>query len=518
LLAWASCGNGRGMTKGTRPETVHQGGTGAPEIEKTRREGLRQYGKLAAGCFALAAAIAAIVAYLTPLEDMTPPESLAPDSIVARPLPEALATQPTIQLPAQAITIPAEELRTELLALAEDLLARVPKVPEALHVVAWMYADLQRVTEAERIWQECIRLAPKHVGPYVGLATAAMKLGKDEEAVAILQQAISAGCASPELEHELAAALTKLGRLQEAAEVLEKGLAAYSQAAENWLQLGQIQIQLGQFAQAEASLQQAIAQGTSDGSVYFSLATACARQGKQEEAAKYRQIFGERKAEQAAAGDTPFQLRYDAELRKIALASFCRAGTVYDRQGDTAEAERLLLRALALSPANLVVCGELTTFYRRLGRIADARLVQRRMVDAQPENTVHYVNLASLASQLGDYAAAEEALQTVVGKRPDLSIGYSGLAQLYLQAGKLDQARWFAEAALRMEPASPEETVQTYLVLATVCQRLGDQTAAQAALAEAQQRTSGQVAVPHANLSQGNAAGVPASRPSGKQP
>ena len=167
-----------------------------------------------------------------------------------------------------------------------------------------------------------------------------------------------------------------------------------------------------------------------------------------------------------------------------------------------------MLRALALAPDNLVVCGELAAFYRRLGRVADARTVQRRMVDLQPENAVHYVNLASLASQLGDYPAAEAALKEVIGKRPDLSIGYSGLAQLYLQAGKLEQARWFAEAALRMEPAAPEETVQTYRVLATVCRRLGDQAAAETALAEVQKRASAQTRPPHANLPPGDAAGV----------
>ena len=242
------------------------------------------------------------------------------------------------------------------------------------------------------------------------------------------------------------------------------------------------------------------------------------RQGKQEEANQYRQRFSERKAEQAAAGDTPFQLRYDAELRRIALASFCRAGTVYDRQGKPAEAERLLLRGLALAPDNLVVCGELAAFYRRLGRLADAHAAQGRMVDIQPENAIHYVNLASLASQLGDYPAAEAALKEVVGKRPDLSIGYSGLAQLYLQAGQLEQARWFAEAALRMEPTAPQETVQTYLVLAAACQRLGDDAAAKAALGEAQKRSSAAPKTRQGEPPPADAAGVPSSQPRAKQP
>ena len=300
------------MTEGHKPGDVHQIDANRPGAERVRAEVLRRYGKLAVACVALAAVIAVIVAWLTPLDES------AREGNDATELPKPPSARPTVVLPSQAADVPAEELRTELFQLGEKLLAQFPKVPEALHVVAGLYADLQRVTEAERIWQDCIRLSPENVGPYVGLATAAMEQGKDEEAVATLQRGLAAGCTSPELDHQLAAALTKLGRLDEAAKVLQRGLEAFSTCSENWLQLGQIQIQLSRFAEAEASLRKAIDSGTGDDSVYFSLATACARQDKQDEAAKYREIFSQRKAEQVSAGDTPFQVRYDFQLRKIA--------------------------------------------------------------------------------------------------------------------------------------------------------------------------------------------------------
>lgn len=494
------------MSMGTKPEAVYQEGTGTKSPLRAGRAILYRYGKLAVAGLFLAVAITAIVTYLTPLEDPWP-QPMNPWSV-----PDGTATGPTIELPKKAVDFSAEDLRAELQQVGADLLARFSDVPEALHAAALLNADLQQVKEAERIWRDCIRLSPQHVGPYVGLATSSMKVGKDEEALATLEQALAAGCISPELDHQLAAVLTKLGRLSEAADVLKLGLLRFSDEAQNWLQLGQIQIQLGQFADAEISLRKAIAYGTSDGSVLFSLANACARQGKHDEAARYRELFQEQKAQMTAAGDTPFQLRYDAELRQIALASFCRAGTVYDRQGDPVEAERLMLRALALDPDDLVVCGELTAFYRRLGRIADAWLVQRQMVAIQPQNVVHLVNLASLSSQLGDVAGAEAALKDVIGKRPDLSIGYFGLAQLYLQTGNLEQARWFAEAALRMEPTSPEETVQAYLVLATACGRLGDHDAAESAMGEVQKRATAQTQPAGTKLYPGGVTRVPDSR------
>ena len=190
--------------------------------------------------------------------------------------PRTLSAEPTVKLPAEVGEVPTEELRKELQQLGAELLARFPKVSEALHVVALLYSELQRTTEAEKLWRECIELDPQHLGPYIGLATAAMELGQDESAVETLRKALAAGCSSSDAYHQLAAALTKLGRLEEAFEVSQRGLAAFPHAASNWFQLGQVQIQLERFAEAETSLRKAIDEGYAAGNVYLSLATACA--------------------------------------------------------------------------------------------------------------------------------------------------------------------------------------------------------------------------------------------------
>jgi tetratricopeptide (TPR) repeat protein len=394
---------------------------------------------------------------------------------------------PTIELPSKPVDATSEKLREELLQLGETMLARFPQVPEALHVVALSYADLQRTREAEKIWRNCLPLAPRQAGPYVGLARAAMELGKDQEAVDTLRQALSAGCSTPDVYRQLAAALTKLGMLDEAAQVVQEGLQEFPQDAENWLQLGQIQNQLGQFAAAETSLKQGITAGLTSERVYFALATACERQGKSEEAATYRQEFTDRRAVRESSIDTRFQTRYDVEMRRIAADSICRAGTVYDQQGDGSQAETLLLRALQLMPDNPVVCNELALFYRRLGRIADALLLQRRLVELDPRHIPHRLNLASLSQQLGDHTAAEGALQQIVQSHPDLAIGYLSLARIHLQDGRSEQARSLAEAALKRRLRDAEEAITAYLVLVAACRQMGDVRAAMEALAKARQ-------------------------------
>jgi tetratricopeptide (TPR) repeat protein len=311
-----------------------------------------------------------------------------------------------------------------------------------------------------------------------------MQLGRDDQAVETLQAARAAGCRAPEIYHEQAAALAKLGQLEESIQVAQDGLKAFPESVENRLQLGQLQIQLGEFSSAEATLREVLDQGLISQSLVFALATACDRQGKSEEAAAFRKQFNDVKAK-AAATASGFQESYDRELVRIATASATQAAAVYQRQGQSGEAERLLLWAYGLDPKGTQVASDLVSHFRREGRIADARLVQQRLTDLEPLVAAHHINLASLSAQLGDEDLAEASLKEVIRLRPELPLGYASLAQLYLQMGRADQARWFAEAALRQKSDDPQQAARTYLVLAAACEKLSDQSAADAALAEA---------------------------------
>jgi tetratricopeptide (TPR) repeat protein len=444
----------------------------------------QHYVKLGLFSVALAAAIAGIAAWMMPLDDEDPGGlDTADEPAAADATPLTLAA--TIQLPDAPVPVTTEALRDELVELGQQLREQFPQDPAALHGVALLYKDLQKTAEAERIWEACVALEPRQPGPYVGLASARMELGRDPEAVATLREALQAGHKTFEVYLQLGEALTKLAQLEEAADMLQRAVDLDPRSPQGWLQLGQVQLQLQQFEEAEASLQKALQLGTTSPSVYFALATVAARQGNQEQASRFREEFAKRNKDDSPMVNTTFQDRYDAELRRIAVAALCRAGTVVARQDQPDDAESLFLRALELDPANPVVCAELATFYRAQGRVGDARLAQGRLVTLDPGHAMHHANLASLASQMGDTRTAESSLRMVIQLRPDLAIGYLGLAQLYLQQDDLEQARYFAETAARQTTASAEERLQTLVVLVEVCQQQGDDEAAEKARAEA---------------------------------
>lgn len=480
------------MTRRNRSRNQHAAAREIRDVPPSQPAGrpstVVRYSLLAIGCLAVAGVVALVISLRTPLPEL-PPAGL--------PLaaPPAISQEPTITLPTQPAAASAEQLRAELEALGDDLLQQFPQVPQALHVAAQLKADLQQTTEAIDIWRRCIKIAPRQPGPYAGLATALMALGQDDEAASLLRQALADGCSAPDLHRQLAAALTKLGELDEAEAALHKGMQAFPPTAEDWRQLGQLQLESGQFEQAEASLKQALSQGHAADNVLFSLASACARQGKDAEAAEYRERFAlQRKAQSSVSVE--FQDRYDDQMRRIAVAALAKGAAVYDHHGQAERAEECLLRACSLAPDDAAACGDLGSLFRKQGRMADALAAHERLVQLEPQVAAHYVNVASLALLLGNEEQAEATLKTLIGVRPDLAVGYSSLARLYLQTGDTQQARWFAEAALKQPDSSPEESVTAHLLLAAACEQAGDARAAQAAIEAARRLSPGDPRLP----------------------
>ena len=203
---------------------------------------------------------------------------------------------------------------------------------------------------------------------------------------------------------------------------------------------------------------------------------------RNEEAAKFREQFAELKASQPLDPQQRYQVLSTAEARRAAVTTLCEAATVHSWQKDFLEAERLLLRALALDPTHADSCRALAALYRGAKMLAEERVVWQRLVEIEPHNFNHYLRLAKVCDQLGDAASAEATLKLAMAIWPEAADAYAMLAQFYLQAGKAPQARWYAQEAVRREPSA-----EGYRFVASTCRLLGDTAAAEAALAKARE-------------------------------
>lgn len=392
-------------------------------------------------------------------------------------------TDSFVQLPTSPVEISNEQLQDELLEEMENLKARFPDLPEAMHVAAMSYAGLRQTKKAELLWRTCITKASDHVGPRLGLAIVLSERGNDEEAVEILENAVADQCVSPKLYHQLASVYSKLGDMEKAESTLRRALNEDPLVPQNWLLLGQTKSQLMKFEEAEDCFLRAIQLGYGTPTTYLALANACQRQGKAEEAEKYRVHFSELKSRgEEVTRDLTFQEIYQQALRPLVLNNLTLTASIYHEQALPEKAEELSLRILEIDPEYIQALVQLGSYYHEAQEMGNALVVQLRLVEIAPENVAHHLNLATLYMEIGDLASAEIALTNAMEREPDLSAPYFGLAQIQAQFGNLEEARKFAEDGLERQVSA-----EGYAILATICHKMGDAEAAAAAKTKAQQ-------------------------------
>jgi Flp pilus assembly protein TadD len=293
---------------------------------------------LAAG-FAAAVSISLVALYVALRRQPERKPAEAPSVAAPAPARPPAPREPTIVLASIPVPASADQLKQESAFVAAALRERFPSLAQALHVVAMLHAQLRQSAEAEKLWRKCMELDPTNETYYVNVAAVAMDRGGSETAVETLERAIAAGCASRDIDYHLALGLMNLGRCDEAKAVMQKTLATYPNSSPCWVVLGQVQLKLGEAAEAEVSLRKSMNLGPPSASLYFALANACARQGKNDEAAKFRTLFNDLKGKQPVAAPERFQVLTTAEARRTAVAIHCEAATVHAWHGDFLEAE-----------------------------------------------------------------------------------------------------------------------------------------------------------------------------------
>ena len=446
------------------------------------RSGFGRLLTLLAAAVAVASAVVIVVAYLAPVDDPDASPAGASAFEAASPAEEAPPAlpprpkQPSVTLVASPMPASTEQLQDEARRAASELRSQYPDRAEALHVAAMMHAQLRETDEAAQLWQRAIELSPDTEQYYVNLAAVAMDRGNSELAATTLKRAVERGSTSPDVLHHLGVALNNLGRSVEAEKVVRQALESHPQSGAHWLVLGQSQLKQGQAAEAEKSLLKAVESGAASAEAYFALANAMTRTGKREEATKYRQLYSKLKEEQPLEAQERFQVLSEAEARGTAVAILTETAAVHVLQNNSLEAERLLLRAIALNPASVASCQVLADLYQQARMPAEERVVRARLAEVDPFNFANHLHLANVCVQQGELESAEAALKVAMAVQPENADAYAMLAQLHLQSGRPQKARWFAQESVRRE-----QSAGAYLLLAAACEDMGDAASAQAA-------------------------------------
>lgn len=370
----------------------------------------------------------------------------------------------------------ANNLEAELDLLAERLKTQFPNQADALHVVAMLKAQTRKYGEAQSMWQECLRIDPKRELHYINLASIAIEQGNNALALDTLRRAVAFGFDSIDLTHHFALALSNSGEFEEASQVIEASLKKFPSDATHWLMLGQAKLELGKPSEAEECFRKSKELGMETASLYVGLGNACLRQGKRDEAREYLKTYSEIKSRDNLSGPERYQVLSDKEIKRTATSIFTEAAAIFYKKKDVIEAERLLLRCVAIDPSSLASLRAVADLYFKTKMLPEERTVRERVLELGSEVFSDYVDLAKVCATQGDRSAAEAALKLAVNAFPQALEPYATMSQFYLESGNLASARWYAQQSIERQP-----TPQGFRFLAAICEKMNDRSGAEQA-------------------------------------
>jgi Tfp pilus assembly protein PilF len=135
-------------------------------------------------------------------------------------------------------------------------------------------------------------------------------------------------------------------------------------------------------------------------------------------------------------------------------------GVVYQRHGDSAQAERVYRAALEREPKNVVVMQNLAPLLASQGKTAEAQALVQRIAQLEPNPPFRFFDQGMQALRGGDYRKAKELFAREVRRAPDYDEFHFWLAIACLRLGEAGQAR--EQLALALDTSTRRDTRDLY--------------------------------------------------------
>ena len=374
------------------------------------------------------------------------------------------------------------DLKKEEIELVGELLKNFPDSYESLTITGNLYYRHGDVIEAQKFWDESLKLNPNQANVYNNIGWLYMKKGDFENAIAQFRKALKADPELPNVHSNIGHALMILGRPEEAITDLTKELQISPKSDFANFLLGQVYMQLKEYQKAQQYYETAIKITPEYTSAYYGLSTACARLGDHNKAKEYSESFKKLKArERKNLKGRKIKYNDFVETQKSAAITYINVGRIYRENGNLTKAEELLKQAAGLDPNNVVSFLELATLYQLSNQPSKTLQMYKKISEVQPESSLPYFVIGMLSAQLKQYDDSEKAFRRLIELVPNKSDGYRELARVYLKTNKnLSQARQLAEKAVAIKASA-----DNYYILSCAFYSNGEIVRASAAIQRA---------------------------------
>ena len=338
---------------------------------------------------------------------------------------EPTATSKLDPLKIREATLTPDASREAVLAVAtqvaDAVAAAFPADALALYVQAQVYDSLGRHAAAQASWQKCVELDPENAAQYrSAIGFAAFTRGDHAEAATAFREALDAGSQDPRVLVQLAESLMKLGRVDEAVALLEERIRHQAVSVAALTTLGQGYLELGHCEQALSAFEMALDRDPQDKAACYGTVMASMRLGQRGKAAEHMRRF--RELDSAALWGRVEGLRtFDDQTspRDVAHQTLMGAARCYRRHGRGEEAVSLLREAAALSPNDVESRLELMTLYEECDDHDQALAVCEQLRSIDPKNADYLMNRGVILARLGQFDAARETLRQAIQWDPD---------------------------------------------------------------------------------------------------
>jgi tetratricopeptide (TPR) repeat protein len=323
--------------------------------------------------------------------------------------------------------VEAEEIYRRILALE-------PQHAGALHLLGVI--DIQRGRHADAVAKIAAALARNpRAAPFHGnYATALQALGRLDEAQKHYQEAVRLDPNYADAHNNLGALLEKRARHREAIAAYRAALKARANFAEAHQNLGQLLRATGALDEAVKHLREAIRLRPDYAEAHRGLGLALGRQNKVDESI--------------------VALRRAIELKPDDAEAHNHLGNRLKLQGKLDESEASYRRALALRPGYVDAHNNLGNVFFRRGRLDEAEACYRKALELRPSYPDGYGNLGIVHMGRCRYDDAVASLRKALELRPAYPEAMCNLSQALLVLGQFREG-WDKYEARWKLPAMP---------------------------------------------------------------
>ena len=341
---------------------------------------------------------------------------------------------------AEALAIGTRHHQAGQLAEAERIYRQIlesePDHPDALHQMGILTLQARNFEAAVDLLDRAVRRDRSRAAFHANLGEAYRHLGRPMEAEKCYQNALKLQPDLAEVQTMLGTVLRTQGRHAEAAVSLRKALQLKAENTEARTQLGHALQDQNKLEEAEACFRRVVRTDSRSATAQFNLGNCLQVEEKIEEAvACYRTAL---------------------ELNPAHFEAHNNLGTILNGQGLSEEAEVHYHAAIKVKPDCGVAHTNLGAIYFLRGQIDEAVACYRSALAADPGIELARYNLGTLLQQQGHLEEALACFLEVVRVNPQHAPAHVGAGSVLKMQGKPDVAITYCREAIRLDPGNAD--------------------------------------------------------------